>query len=81
MTDDPLRRAYHTDPREYDSDGSISPGRRMGLIETTVKDHETRINSLEGWRDELRGVSLVVRFVLGLNLIGIGIQLYVALVH
>lgn len=52
-----------------DSDGYLTVGQRIGIVETRVLNNENRIDSLESWRDEFRGALMLVKVTLGTSIL------------
>ncbi|MFN8631218.1 MAG: hypothetical protein U0838_13145 [Chloroflexota bacterium] len=61
------------------SDGGLSVGQRIGLLETTVIRHGDRIDRLESWQDELRGAMALMKITLGTSIVG-GIASIIAII-
>jgi hypothetical protein len=49
--------------------GGLSVGQRIRGVETAVVSLTTRVDMLEGWRDELRGAMALLKFTLGTSLV------------
>lgn len=52
-----------------DSDGGLTTGQRIGLLETAVINLGNRVDQIESWRDELRGAMALVKFTLGTSIL------------
>jgi len=50
-------------------DGSLTVGQRIGQVETAVIGLGNRVDTLESWRDELRGAMALVKFTLGTSIL------------
>jgi hypothetical protein len=51
------------------ANGGLSVGQRIGGVETAVVSLTTRVDMLDGWRDELRGAMALLKFTLGTSLV------------
>ena len=57
------------DASQASPDGTITVGQRIGQLETAVIGLGNRVDALEGWRDELRGMAILVKAIFGASII------------
>lgn len=65
----PVGLSVAPDAPQSAPDGSISVGQRIGQLETAVISLGNRVDTLEGWRDELRGMALLVKAIFGASVV------------
>ena len=58
-----------TGSRPTPFDGGLTVGQRIAGVETAVVGLTSRVDVLEGWRDELRGAMALLKFTLGTSLV------------
>ena len=51
------------------ADGSLSVGQRIGQVESAVIGLANRVDKLESWRDELQGMTLIVKAIFGTSIL------------